>query len=127
MFCTIEDAWGSDFNDGKSTESEVSNKSDEFRRREYKSPSSDTEKKEYVQYMKLKEKFMTEDDKVCVAVNTHINQCPACKARYLRKQEYFDLPTINDMMTKLRDNSDAMILVLLCVLILLIVKLFSSK
>ena len=127
MFCTIEDAWGSDFNDGKSTESDMSNKSDEFRRREYKAPSSDSERKDYVQYMKLKEKFNTEDDKVCVAVNTHINQCPACKARYLKKQEHFELPTVNDMMNKLRENSDAMILVLLCILILLIVKLFASK
>lgn len=127
MFCTIQDAWGSDFNDGKSTDSEKSDKSDEFHKREYKMPSSDSESKDYVQYMKLKERFNTGDDKVCVAVNTHINQCPACKSRYLKKQESFILPTVNDIMNKLRENADAMTLILICVLILLIVKLFASN
>lgn len=116
MFCTIEDAWGSDFNDGKSTESD---KSEEFSR---------NERNDYMQYMKLKEKFDNDaTNKVCVAVNTHINQCPACKARYLKKQEHFTLPSISGFLDKLRDNSDVMVIILLCVLILLILKLFTSN
>lgn len=123
MFCTIEDAWGSDFNDGKSTES------DDFSRNEYKMPDSEEskgERKEYMQYMKLKEKFDNEStNKVCVAVNTHINQCPACKARYLENQrEHFTLPSFLD---NIHVNSDIMVIVLLCLLILLIVKLFTSS
>lgn len=125
MFCTIEDAWGSDFNDGKSTES------DDFNRNEYKMPDSEeskVERKEYMQYMKLKEKFDNDTtNKVCVAVNTHINQCPACKARYLGNKEHFTLPSISGFLDNLRVNSDVMVIVLLCLLILLIVKLFTSK
>jgi len=122
MFCSIEDAWGSDFdNDGKSLDSD---KSEEFRAREYK---------QYSQYMKLKEKFgqhdvPTYDDKVCIAVNTHINKCSVCRARYLQQQK----PTIdlsqfmNSIVEKFHANSDAITLILICIMILLIIKLFNK-
>ena len=123
MFCTIEDAWGSDFNDGKSTES------DDFNKNEYKLDSEDKtqSRNEYVQYMKLKEKFDNEStNKVCVAVNTHINQCPACRARYLKKEQ-FTLPSINDFLDRMNVSSYVIVMTLLCLLILLIIKLFSTN
>jgi len=135
MFCSIEDAWGSDFdNDGKSLDSD---KSEEFRAREYtmteSSDNSKSESKQYSQYMKLKEKFgqhyvPTYDDKVCIAVNTHINKCSVCRARYLQQQK----PTIdlsqfmNSIVEKFHANSDAITLILICIMILLIIKLFNK-
>lgn len=113
--CSLEDAWGSDFAEDKSTESEGS------------SISQSTDKREYMQYMRLKEKFDSGDDKVCIAVNTHLNKCHSCRERFLRdKQPYqtINLPSIQSILKMFRENSDAIIIILICILILLIAKLF---
>ena len=131
MYCSIDDAWGSDFNrDSKNIDSD---KSEEFKQREYKMPESsdETESQSYMQYMKLKERFGTEEDKVCIAVNTHINKCPTCRARYMNAQKSAlkstsSLPSLSTIVDKFHEHSDAITILLICIMIILIVKLFRS-
>ena len=141
MYCSIDDAWGSDFNrDSKNIDSD---KSEEFRQREYKMLESsedntesqnNTERQEYAQYMKLKERFGEgeHEDKVCIAVNTHINKCPICRAKYLNAQKSAlksplpSLPSLSTFVDKFHENSDAITVLLICIMIILMVKLFKS-
>jgi hypothetical protein len=131
MYCSIEDAWGSDFNnDVKSVDSD---KSEEFKAREYKLDESPVnERKQYMQYMQLKEKFgnpENHDDKVCIAVNTHINKCATCRARYMKnlQRPSISISTISEqIMEKINNNSDTVTLILICIMILLIIKLFNK-
>lgn len=133
MYCSIDDAWGSDFN--KDSKYSDSDKTEEFKQREYTlTESSDdsankSEKQAYTQYMKLRERFGDgeSEDKVCIAVNTHINKCATCRARYLASIERPSiLPSMNTIMEKIHNNSDTITIMLICVMILLIIKLFRS-
>ena len=131
MYCSIDDAWGSDFN--KDSKYSDSDKTEEFKQREYTlTESSDesanrSEKQAYSQYMKLRERFGEDEDKVCIAVNTHINKCATCRARYLSSiQRPSLLPSIDTIMEKINNNSDTITIILICIMILLIVKLFKS-
>ena len=80
--------------------------------------------------MLLKEKFGQNekgiDDKVCIAVNTHINQCATCRARYLKQSVPFSISrTIEEVLSKFQTNSDTVTVILICIMILLIIKLFN--
>jgi len=143
MYCSIEDAWGKDFNqDSKDVDSD---KPKEFKQNEYKVretfDTSDSEssinfkqrKKLHKQYLKLHEMFGDEEkeNKVCLAVNTHINTCSICRNRYLKRIEdetnSFSLPSISSIINKLNKNSDAVTIFLICIMILLIIKLFNKN
>ena len=140
MYCSIEDAWGSDFNkEIKSTESE---KPTEFKKTKVniteKFDNYDSEKiserQLYDQYLKLKNKFNNdENNKVCDAVQKHIASCPTCQARYMKSSIpsinnfSLNIPSTESIMNKLNENSDAVTLFLICLLILLIIKLFNKN
>lgn len=143
MYCSIEDAWGSDFNrESKPVESDKpaklntkSNKSISVRENFNDTTETDVEQQLYDQYLKLKNKFDNDDkNKVCNAVNKHIKTCATCRARYLQAQQSaqtsnqfsLNLPSVSSITNKLNENSDAVTLILICILILLIIKLFNK-
>mgnify|MGYP003385916642 CR=1 FL=1 len=142
MYCTIEDAWGQDFNqDAKDVDSD---KPKEFIDQEYKlketfDSETNSEPKQrknlHKQYLKLKEMFddSEKESKVCLAVNTHINTCSICRNRYLKRMNEhssmptmpsFSIPSISQLMHR---NSDAVTIFLICIMILLIIKLFNKN
>ena len=124
MYCSVEDAWGSDFNkhNTNTTESEESKTS---------SISSVNSREEYRTFIKLKEKFGQDTDSLlCTQTMTHINKCKVCQEKI--KEMYSSNNTFNinsisrNIMDYIKDNNDAVTLILICFLIVLLVKLFIS-
>lgn len=121
MYCSIEDAWGDDFNKHDSDRmTSDSSKS---------SVSSTNSRDDYRNYMRLKEKFANDTESaMCTQVMTHINTCKACQAKL--KEMYTNEFSINNIsknvMSKIKENNDSITLLLICFLIVLLVKLFFS-
>ena len=125
MYCSIEDAWGKDFNK-LTTDSDNSKTS---------SISSNSHTDEYKNFIRLKEKF-TDNSVVCTQTFTHINKCPSCqeklKKMYGINESFNNNNNINInsiskiILNKIKDNNDAVTLMLICFLIILLIKLFIS-
>lgn len=125
MYCSIEDAWGDDFNkhsNGSESESTITN-----------SASSVNSREEYKSFLKLKEKFGNDNNsstnvQLCTQTMTHINTCKVCQEK-LKEMYQSDLNINNickNIMTTIKENNDVVTLVLICFLIILLIKLFLS-
>jgi len=119
-YCSIEDAWGPNFNKMSETDTESISSV---------SANSTGSKDEYRKFLNLKEKFDDTSNKgMCLKVFTHINKCESCRNKLSRM--YNEENSINGIckgfMAKLKGNSDALTMVLIIILILLIFKVFMN-
>ena len=119
-YCSVEDAWGPDFN--KRTESETDSMSSV-------SANSTESKDECRKFLRLKEKFTDgSDDAMCLKIFTHINKCESCRNKLLRMHsEENSLNSIcKGIMGKMKSNSDVLTSVLVFILMLLVIKVFLN-
>jgi hypothetical protein len=121
-YCSVEDAWGSDFN--KRSESETDTMSSVSA-----SANSTESRDEYRKFLRLREKFTdNSDDAACLKIFTHINKCESCRKKLLTMHgEENSLNSIcKGIMGKMKNNSDVLTLGLVFILILLIIKVFLN-
>lgn len=117
MYCGINEAWGFDFNSETTINNNNNNNSDDYNK-----------------YLNLKERFEnnvdTNKEKICSAVEEHCKNCIFCKSRMMKDSlsgSFQDIiEKFKDLLESILSNKDLVTLILVCILILLILKLFNK-
>ena len=81
----------------------------------------------YELYKELQAEFAEEDrKKVCSMVQSHIESCPDCKAKYMSNEKCL-LPVIdlNNLSKYVKENHDTVTIVLIVLIIVLVLKLLN--
>lgn len=121
-YCSVEDAWGPNFNKGSGSETETDSMSSV-------SGGSTASRDDYKKFLHLKERFDDNgDDALCLKVFTHINKCESCRNKLLSMHNTEN--SLNGMckgiMSNMKNNSDVLTLFLVVILVLLVIKVFLN-